>query len=230
MHGGVVIRGLGCGVALATAACQTPVCNPSIDPAGRYQADLIERYDEQSQYAYTIEIGVKPAGTSGRCGGADGVGPGASLIFDGTGAFDRPQGSCRGVTADLTPPPPELAIVGPPSNLGVTAAMTVYGEIVSMHDVEFAGCAGTLGLAVVPGAGSRSRRHLSGAGAGCLSTRRAVQDVRARRPVGHGVPVLLRRLRHTAVEALTTLTARLRSSRRRSRTTPNPRRRPTRTI
>jgi hypothetical protein len=25
-----------------------------------------------------------------------------------------------------------------------------------MHDVEFAGCAGTLGLAVVPGAGSRS--------------------------------------------------------------------------
>jgi hypothetical protein len=139
---------------MVAAGCQAPLCFPSVGPSGRYQADVVERYDEQSQFRYTNEIGVKPGGTSGTCTGPDGVGPGASLVFTGTGTFDRPH-SCSGITADLTLPPAEITIIGPATNGGVQADMAAYGTLVFTRNVSFGQCTGTLGLAVLPGAGSK---------------------------------------------------------------------------
>lgn len=155
MTSGVWLCRFGCAMNLAFAAgCQTPLCNPSVGSSGRYQADVIERYDEQSQFTYANDIGVKPGGTSGACTGPDGIGPGTTLVFTATGTFDRPH-SCSGVNADLTPPPAELTLTGPASNGGVQAEMAGFGTLVFTRDVSFGQCTGTLGLAVLPGRSSK---------------------------------------------------------------------------
>lgn len=136
--------------------CNTPPCVPGVEAGGRYAVDIIERYDEQSQFTYTSEFVWKPGWATQPCSGADGIRPGASLVLKGTGVHERRQGSCNSVTADLSPVPPEMTILGPASYLGVTAQFTASASVVfSMNDISFGECAGSFGLAVLPGAGSR---------------------------------------------------------------------------
>lgn len=150
---------MGCATTLAVVAsgCQTPpLCNPNIVPGGRYQADLIERYDENSQYKYTNEIGLAPGDTSGSCAGPDGIGPGTSLVFQGTAVLVRMH-TCAGVAADLSPPPAEITVTGPASNQDMTVeGSAALGMLAFTQNVTFGQCAGTLGLAVFPGAGTHS--------------------------------------------------------------------------
>jgi hypothetical protein len=138
---------------LSWTGCDGPTpCVPGVDQTGRYKVDVVERYDEQSQFTYSTMIGLHPGWTQGRCMGADGIGAGASIILRGTGLFGRRSGSCDSVTADLSPPPAELSVVGAATDLAVTETLKGNGSaLFFMGDVTFGGCAGTLGLAVLPG-------------------------------------------------------------------------------
>ena len=100
---------------LPWAGCdRTEACVSGVDQAGRYKIDVVERYDEQSRFAYDPMIGIlRPGWTQGRCMAADGIGAGASVVLAGTGVFERRAGSCNSVTADLSPPPAGITVAGP---------------------------------------------------------------------------------------------------------------------
>jgi hypothetical protein len=130
----------------------TGPCALGIDQMGRYQADVLERYDAQSQFTYDVTIIRRPGWPSEPCSGADGIGPGASLVLQATGEMNRRRGFCDSVTADLTATPPEMTVVGPASNQWVRTEFAVaLSGMFSTADVAFGGCTGSMGLGVYDG-------------------------------------------------------------------------------
>ena len=136
-------------ITMSLLSCDTTApCDPGVDQAGRYKVDVVERYDEQSQFTYSTAMG--------KASGLD-AGP----------LHDRPHGARASssprhralraaleypsVTADVSPPPAELSVVGAATNIAVTETLKGNGSaLFFMGDVTSAGV-GTLGLAVLPG-------------------------------------------------------------------------------
>jgi hypothetical protein len=139
--------------AVALSGCDsTGPCVPGLDQTSRYQVDVVERYDMQSHFEYDVERIRRPTWPTEPCSGADGIGPGASLVLQATDELNRRRGFCDSVTADLTATPPEMTVVGPASSPAVrTEFMVALSGMFSTADVAFGACTGTLGLGVYDG-------------------------------------------------------------------------------
>lgn len=138
--------------AILASGCTPAPCDSALDPNGaRYQVDIDGIYDTTNVYS-SNEGWTVGSGTPS-CGGADGLGPGATLQIKTVGQSVNNNSACQAVNADLIAAPAALTIGG----VSATTPPMVRDPQVVMYavtDVTFAGCEGTSVLEFFAGPGN----------------------------------------------------------------------------
>jgi hypothetical protein len=140
------------GLVLA-AGCDKRMCRPGIDPHGRFRADILDVYDEQSMFTFRRELASsRGSAEGGRCpAGSDGIVRGTALQFEGTGSVVNDQDNCMLVASKVVAGPPQITLKGPSSD-PVTVEQVHTGDplLYAAEDVTIGACSGTVGVAIVP--------------------------------------------------------------------------------
>jgi hypothetical protein len=126
----------------ATAACETPLCDPEADPAARYRLEILDEYDSASRFAFVASRGRGLSYVT--CAGTDGLQPGAALELQASGKDAIVGDTCLLVTANLVTGPATLTPLGPSSDATATLEAKSHGSMYAVEDVSFGACNGVL--------------------------------------------------------------------------------------
>jgi len=130
---------------MASAGCKDRLCEPEVNSGGHYRADILDRYDAQSRFAFEANNGLHISQIDSRlsCAGLDGIQPGGAVELQGVGESTDHARACSLVAANLVHAPEPTIIVAPAAtSVGHGAPVFMY----AVEDVSIGSCAGVLDI------------------------------------------------------------------------------------
>jgi hypothetical protein len=152
----IVLLACAVGILAPVAGCQESLCHDAgIDSSGRYKIGVMDLYNEQSAFTYNGSLVVSAGGASrGTCAQMDGIGPGVSLELQAVGTVEDSTQTCKLIAANLLSAPSQIVQSDPFAQADQSYARNQIQQYALMYaaiGVTVSGCAGGLGLAILPG-------------------------------------------------------------------------------